>query len=91
MTTYAKVVGGVLRIHRIHRGIELNAMSAAMGFRSLSGWSRVETGDTTPTVEQVHRAARYFGVTAHALMQEADTTWASLETAGEVAAPQRMR
>ena len=44
---------------------------------SRSGWSRIETGDTTMPVEQLARAASVLGVAPWSLVQKADeyVTW----------------
>lgn len=68
---YAKLVGQVIRLHREMNGIEQRTMAKAMGM-SASGWSRVETGDTTITVAQLRKAAQVLGMEPWMLVQQAD-------------------
>lgn len=54
--TYAGKVGRAVRYLRETKGIDLETMAKSMGM-SKSGWSRLETGDSVMTVEQLRRAA----------------------------------
>lgn len=68
---YAVACGMVLRARRAVLGIDLGRFAKQMGFSS-SGWSRVETGETTMTLAQLRRAARVLDVEPHVLQRAAD-------------------
>ena len=68
---YAQVVGEQVRMWRRLKKITLTDMAKAAGL-SQSGWSRVETGDTTMTVEQLRIACKMLGVAPWTLLRHAD-------------------
>ncbi len=70
--TYASIVGRVLRAQRELRGIPLKDMAERLGFQSVSGWSRTETGDTEVTVTLLREAAIALGMTPSAVLALAD-------------------
>lgn len=78
---YAQIVGNVVRSQRTLRGISLSAMAEQIGF-SASGWSRIETGDTTMTVAHLRSAAKMLNLEPSAVIQSADTLAARFEAAG---------
>lgn len=57
-------------------GIDLPTMAKEMGM-SASGWSRVESGDTTMTVAKLRRAAKALRIEPWVLVQQADIIVAS--------------
>jgi transcriptional regulator with XRE-family HTH domain len=63
MSPYSRIVGRVLRMQRELRGVSLTDMARQLGYRSPSGWSRLETGDVAITVDVLARAARILGTT----------------------------
>lgn len=70
--SYSTIVGRVIRMRRELAGISLQKMSSELGFKSSSGWSRTETGDTELTVVTLRKAARVLGVSPASLLQAAD-------------------
>ena len=68
---YGQIVGLVIRGRRQLQEIDLATMAARVG-RSVSGWSRVETGDTAPTVVHLKKAARALGIEPAVLLRHAD-------------------
>ena len=79
-TFYAEIVGQVVRGRRELQGLTLQEMAQGMGFKSISGWSRIETGHVPLNVAQLRGAARILKTTAHAIAQEADAIALVLET-----------
>ena len=78
MTHFRHAVGRALRMHREIRGIPLAEMAEKCGFASVSGWSRVETGSTTPTVEHVYAAAACMGIPANHILKVAEEALSSV-------------
>lgn len=81
-TSYVQILGQVVRGRREMKAIPLLAMAEAADLASVSGWSRVETGDTTMTLVQLRKAARTLGVEPWVLVKQADTIAAQLEASG---------
>lgn len=81
-TSYIQIVGQVVRGRRELKGIPLLAMAKAADLSTVSGWSRVETGDTMMTLAQLRKAARALGVEPWRLVQQADNIAAQLEASG---------
>jgi len=71
-SAYHVVVGRIVRLHRECKGIGLRDFAKKMGL-GISGWSRVETGDTTMTVTQLHRACSVLRIKPGDLIQQADS------------------
>jgi transcriptional regulator with XRE-family HTH domain len=71
---YSTVVGRFLRLERECKKTSLSEIAKALGY-STSGWSRVETGETPISVDQLKRACDVLKTTPHALIEEADTFW----------------
>lgn len=72
MMQFRHAVGRSLRMHRELRGISLLEMSTQSGYAGVSGWSRVETGDTIATVEHAYAAALVMEVPAHQVLKLAE-------------------
>lgn len=83
-TFYGQLVGQVIRGCREMQGIKLLAMAQSLDLSSASGWSRVETGDTTMTLAQLRKAAKKLGMSPGAIVQRADAIAAQLELSGVV-------
>lgn len=81
-TSYTQILGQVIRGQREMRRLGLLEVAKAVGLSSPSGWSRVETGDTTITLAQLRKAARVLKVTPTALVQQADALAARVEASG---------
>jgi len=87
---YGQIVGIVIRGRRQMEGIDLIAMATRVGC-SASGWSRVETGDTAPTVVHLKKAARALGVMPALLLMHADEIVDNLIKGGVVVENDRPR
>jgi transcriptional regulator with XRE-family HTH domain len=70
--TYSTIVGRVIRLQRELRKIEIADMQKRLGYSSLSGYSRLETGDVPITVNALAAVARALGVKPAALVAMAD-------------------
>jgi transcriptional regulator with XRE-family HTH domain len=70
--TYATIVGRVIRLRRELRGIPLEAMALKLGYKSSSGWSRIETGDSAITMDRLREAAIVLNTTPGYIIQDAD-------------------
>ena len=81
-TTYACIVGAVLRTSRKLKGISLRAMSVYMGMEA--GWHRVEMGITVANVDKLHRVAIKFNMSAHDFLVYADIMVGALQRKGIV-------
>jgi transcriptional regulator with XRE-family HTH domain len=77
---FSEVVGAVVRMHRTLRKVSLSEFAVAMG-SGTSGWSRTETGDTTMSIDQLHRAASALECPAWMLIKEAEEALATSTTA----------
>lgn len=81
-TFYGQIVGQVIRGRRELQGINLLTMAESVTLASASGWSRVETGDTTMNLSQLRKAAKKLGVEPWAMIHQADLIAAQLEASG---------
>ena len=70
--TYSTILGRVIRTQRELRKIDLTDMSKRLGFASVSGYSRLETGDVPITVNALYAIARALGMTTSSLVTMAD-------------------
>jgi len=68
---YHAIVGRVIRLQREAHGIKLREFAKKMKL-GISGWSRVETGDTVMTIEQLKRAADALGIQSAVIVRMAD-------------------
>jgi transcriptional regulator with XRE-family HTH domain len=78
---YGQLVGLVIRGRRETLGLPMTQMAECMKMTA-SGWSRLETGDTAITLEQVRRAARWLETTVGDLIAQADALTGRLEALG---------
>jgi transcriptional regulator with XRE-family HTH domain len=69
--SYSTVVGRFVRLERECKKISLSAFASDLGYSS-SGWSRVETGKTPMSVNQLRRACEILGTQPHKLLEEVD-------------------
>jgi transcriptional regulator with XRE-family HTH domain len=81
VTSYPQLLGQVVRVRRKRAGVDQESFGKGLGM-SGSGWSRVESGDTTMTVAQLRQVARALGVTPSALLMEVDGLVASIAEKG---------
>ncbi len=80
-TTYAAIVGQVLVFLRQDKGIRQADLAAAAGVGQ-STWSRIETGRSALTVDQLGRTARALEIETGDIITKADETVAVLEAEG---------
>ena len=73
VTSYPAVVGVVLAAARkeAEKGISQKDMAEAIG-ATVSTWSRIETGETALTIEQLALAAEKLGVLPSQILKKAD-------------------
>jgi transcriptional regulator with XRE-family HTH domain len=70
--SYNEIVGRVIRMRRELAGISLRDMADKTGFTSVSGWSRIETGDSPLTIGKLRVVARALNLAPWQLVQAAD-------------------
>lgn len=83
-TSYPQIVGQVIRGRREIQGLSLIIMAEAADLSSASGWSRVETGDTTMTLAQLRKAAKKLNMHPWGIVQQADLIADQLEQSGVI-------
>jgi hypothetical protein len=71
-TTFPAVVGTVLQAIRKARKKEQRELADALGMKSISAWSKIESGDTAITIEQLAVAAAVLDVTPSQVLAEAE-------------------
>lgn len=72
VTSYPQVLGQVIRLRRKEASISQGTLAEAVGLSSASGWSRVETGDTSMEIRHLRGAARVLGTSPRELVEETD-------------------
>jgi len=70
--TYSTILGRVIRTQRELRKIDPSDMGRRLGFASVSGYSRLETGEVPITVNALASIARALKVTPASLVTMAD-------------------
>lgn len=70
--TYSAILGRVIRTQRELRKIDLSDMAKRLGFSSVSGYSRLETGDVPITANALYAVARALAIKPAALVTMAD-------------------
>ena len=70
-TTYPSIVGKVLTDVRGQRGMQQKDMASAVGITQAT-WSRIESGQTSVTLEHLRSAAQTFGMLPSQLLAIAD-------------------
>ena len=68
---YSIILGRLVRMRRELQNVQLSKMAEDMGLTT-SGWSRVETGDTKMSVDQLYQACRILGFKPASIVQMAD-------------------
>lgn len=72
-TTYPAIVGKVLTDLRSRQGIQQKDMANAVGITQAT-WSRIESGQTSVTLEHLRAAAKAIGATPSHILSIADRT-----------------
>jgi len=88
VASYPAIVGAVLSATRKHHDHPQIAMSQAIG-TNVSTWSRIESGESALTIEQLARAAYKLGVEPSAILRKADEKVAELSERGIETTPDR--
>lgn len=78
-TSYSAVLGVVLSTLRKQRGLEQGQMAEKMGL-SQASYSRLETGKSTFSVNQMFQAAEVLGIPRTDLFKKLDNTISYLES-----------
>jgi transcriptional regulator with XRE-family HTH domain len=78
---YRALVGRVIATHRTRLGLQQPALAAQLGIAQAS-LSRIETGLSTASIEQLAMAADAFRTTPAMLIAEADRAAAIIEARG---------
>ncbi len=85
-TTYSAVLGAVLASHRQIKGLEQGEMAERMGL-SQPSYSRLETGASTFSVDQMYQAARALGVSGEEISSTLNNYIANLRANGTDVVP----
>ena len=85
VVAYSVIVGAAIRLRRRGLHLTMDTLAVALDL-SRSGYSRLETGDTVPSIEQLRRIATALGTTAATLVIEASKIEDALFAAGVLAA-----
>jgi transcriptional regulator with XRE-family HTH domain len=80
-TTYRAVLGQILARHRAAQGLDQGAFATKLGL-SQSAWSRVETGGSNLSVEQLKLAADALQTTPGTILGETEKALAYLQRRG---------
>jgi transcriptional regulator with XRE-family HTH domain len=72
-TTYPSIVGKVLTDFRSQRGMQQKDMAAAVGLTQAT-WSRIESGQTSVTLEHLRSAAKTLEMSPSQILALADQT-----------------
>lgn len=83
---FARALGRTVRAHREIRKVSLAKLAKSLGY-TVSGWSRVETGQVTMTSAQLFLAARELGIEPHVLVMAAETLFADTYTTAQKSRP----
>ncbi len=81
VTTYPAIVGGVLTQIRNQAALRQEDVAKAVGVTQTT-WSRVETGQSSLTVEHLRLASYALGRTPHDVLHLAEQATANLQTQG---------
>jgi transcriptional regulator with XRE-family HTH domain len=80
-TTYRAIVGKLLSVRRSERKLDQEALGRAVGVNQ-STWSRIETGTSAMSLDQLRRACHALGLTPGALLTHADAAAAHIARRG---------
>jgi transcriptional regulator with XRE-family HTH domain len=86
---YGQLVGQVLRGRREMQQLTLMTMAQSAALTSPSGWSRIESGNTSMTLVQLRKAARTLGITPADIVRQADLLASQLEASGVIVRDER--
>jgi len=86
-TSYSAVLGVVLSNLRKRVGMEQGDMAARMGL-SQASYSRLESGKSTFSMDQMYQAAEALGISGPELVQQLENTTANLRLNGVEVVPQ---
>jgi transcriptional regulator with XRE-family HTH domain len=78
---YRALVGRIIATHRARLGLQQPALATQLGITQAS-LSRIETGNATPSIEQLALAADVFQTTPSALLEDADRAAAIISSQG---------
>jgi transcriptional regulator with XRE-family HTH domain len=84
VTFYGQLVGQVIRGRREMQQLSLMTMAKSAALASPSGWSRIETGDTSMTLVQLRKAAHTLGMEPSDILRQADHLAGQLQASGVV-------
>ena len=80
-TTYSAILGQILKELRKNKGMDQADIAKEMGMNR-SSWSRIESGNTMVTIQQLQKAADFFGMEANAILLDADTVAKKMKDEG---------
>jgi len=80
-TTFSALVGWIITNERARLGLTQADLASRMGLPQ-SSWSRLESGQTLLTVDQLDRVAHHLHITAHEIMNRAEQIRATLSAQG---------
>lgn len=81
MTTYPAVVGAFLAASRKEKGLSQSDLAEAVGL-TVSTWSRIESGESALTIEQLAQAAQTLNLEPSALLRAVEDKIAELSSKG---------
>lgn len=73
VTSYPQVLGQIVKTKRASKNWNQLQLAQRVGMDSASGWSRIESGDTTMTISQLCRVARELETSPGKLLSEVDS------------------
>lgn len=87
-TSYPAVVGRIIAMQREQRGLEQSDIATEVGL-SQSTWSRIETGQSALTIEQLAMAAKKLGTLPGQILGQADEVTSKLGAMNVTVEPSR--
>ena len=80
-TTYSAILGQILKELRKKKGKDQSYIAEKMGMNR-SSWSRIESGNTMMTIQQLQKASDIFKTEANAILLKADTIASAMKKEG---------
>ena len=80
-TTYSAILGQILKELRKNKGMDQADIAKEMGMNR-SSWSRIESGNTMVTIQQLQKAGDVFGMEANAILLKADIVAKTMKDKG---------
>ena len=80
-TTYSAILGQILKEFRKNKGMDQSHIAKEMGMNR-SSWSRIESGNTMMTIQQLQKASDIFKTEANAILLEADNIASAMKDKG---------